>query len=137
MSTGMGSAKGDEAKRDVYDLEDRLLRYATAIIRVTEKIDKTRAGNHVAGQLLRSGTSPYLNHGEAESAESSDDFVHKMRICLKELREAKRALRLVQKVPLIEKPAIIDKVLVETEELIRIFYTSIRTVQQRVPGRAR
>ncbi len=61
-----------------YDLEERLLNYAARIIRFVETLPKTRAGNHVGGQLLRSGTSPLLNHGEAQAAESSKDFVHKI-----------------------------------------------------------
>src|SRR5207249_3887838 len=83
-----------------YDLEERLLDFAARIIRLVESLPKTRAGNHIAGQLLRSGTAPLPNHGEAEAAESRQDFVHKLRICLKELRETKRWLRLVQRVPL-------------------------------------
>jgi len=70
-----------------YDLEGRLLEFASAVIDLSENLPATRAGNHVAGQVLRSGTSPYPNHGEAEAAESRDDFIHKLKICLKELRE--------------------------------------------------
>ncbi len=72
-----------------YDLDDRLLEYSASIIRLVADMAKTKAGNHVGGQLLRSGTSPYFNHGEAEAAESQRDFVHKMGVCLKELRETK------------------------------------------------
>jgi four helix bundle protein len=60
-----------------YDLENRLLEYSAMIIRIVEKLPKSRTGNHVAGQLLRSGTSAYPNHGEAQAAESSKDFIHK------------------------------------------------------------
>ena len=70
-----------------YNLEERLLQYAAAILRLVEQIPATRTGNHVGGQMLRAGTSPLANHGEAESAESPADFVHKLRLCLKELRE--------------------------------------------------
>ena len=115
-----------------YDLDDRLLEYSAAIVRFVEALAKTKAGNHVGGQLLRSGTSPYFNHGEAEAAESPRDFVHKMGVCLKELRETKRALRLTRKVPLVESPAAVDPLLVETEELIKIFFVSIRTANKRV-----
>ena len=73
-----------------YDLEERLLEYAAVIVRLVEKLPNTRAGNHIAGQLLRSGTSPLPNHGEAEAAESRGDFIHKMGICHKELRESRR-----------------------------------------------
>jgi four helix bundle protein len=112
-----------------YDLEDRLLEYSASIVRMTEKMPSTRAANHVGGQLLRSGTSPLFNHGEAQAAESPNDFVHKMKICLKELRESERAPLLVRKVPLMDDPAEVERLLRETDELIRIFVTSIRTAQ--------
>src|SRR6266849_9332366 len=79
-----------------YDLEERLLDYAADIIRLTERLPNTRAGAHVGGQLLRSGTSPLSNHGEAQAAESVDDFIHKLSVCLKELKESRRRLRLVK-----------------------------------------
>jgi len=123
--------KSDAPVDRKYDLEDRLLRYATAIVRLTEQLPNTRAGNHVAGQLLRSGTSPLFNHGEAQAAESPNDFVHKMRICLKELRESQRALRLMQAVPLLADSSELIAMLAETDELIRIFVVSIRTGCQR------
>lgn len=116
----------------MYDLEDRLLEYATSIIRLIERMDKTQAARHVAGQLLRSGTSPLFNHGEAQGAESQKDFVHKLGICLKELKESKRALRLVEKVPLIKPVLAVDPILKETEELIKIFGASIRTAKSKI-----
>ena len=84
-----------------YDLEDRLLEYSVKIIKIVEQLPNTRIGNHVSGQLLRSGTSPYPNHGEAQAADSPKDFVHKLRISLKELRETIRWLKLIQRIPLI------------------------------------
>lgn len=115
-----------------YDLEDRLLEYAAMIVRLVERLPKTRAGNHVGGQVLRSGTSPLFNHGEAEAAESPRDFVHKLGICLKELRETKRGLRLIKKVPLIKPASEVDPALQETEELIKIFVASIRTAKKKM-----
>lgn len=117
-----------------YDLEDRLLEYAVRIVKLTEQMQNTRAGNHVAGQLLRSGTSPLFNHGEAEGAESTRDFVHKLSICLKELKESKRALRLVQRVPLTDDVEALESTLSETDELIRIFGAAVRTSRNRYPG---
>ena len=113
----------------VYDLEERLLNYSVRIIRVVEQLPSTRVGNHISGQLLRSGTSPYPNHGEAQAAESPKDFIHKLRVCLKELRESKRWLRLIQRLPLIEPAESLDGILKETEELIKIFVTSIKTAK--------
>jgi four helix bundle protein len=114
-----------------YDLEERLLSFPANIIQLTESLPGTRAGNHVAGQLLRSGTSPLANHGEAQAAESPNDFLHKLRICLKELRETFRWLQLVEKAGLIANPPELQALIHETDELIRIFVTSIRTTQHK------
>jgi four helix bundle protein len=75
-----------------FDLEERLLQFAAQIIRIEGQLPKSRTGNHVAGQLLRCGTSPLSNHGEAQGAESRNDFIHKLSICYKELRETRRWL---------------------------------------------
>ena len=80
---------------------------------------------------MRSGTSPYPNHGEAQAAESQKDFIHKLRISLKELRESNRWLKLIQKVPLINKSKLLNEILIETEELIKIFYSSIKTAEKK------
>ena len=72
-----------------------LLEFTAQLIRVGRRIAEHASGNHVAGQLLRCGTSPLANHGEVEAAESRKDFIHKLRICLKELKETRRWLRLV------------------------------------------
>jgi four helix bundle protein len=118
-------------KKERYDLEERLLEYSVRIIKIVEQLPNTRTGNHVAGQLLRSGTSPYPNHGEAQAAESPKGFIHKLRISLKELRETQRWLKLIQRAPLIKKPELLDDILEETEELIKIFVTSIKTAEKK------
>ena len=118
-----------------YDLEERLLNFAAEVIRLTERLPHTRAGNHLAGQLLRSGTSPLPNHGEAQAAESRDDFIHKLSICLKELRESRRWLRLILRVPLTKDAEPVEAFVGETEELIRIFAKSIKTAKARSSGR--
>jgi len=110
-----------------YDLDERLLDFLVGIIRITEALPNTRAGNHVAGQLLRSGTSPHPNHGEAQAAESGKDFIHKMSICLKELRESLRWLRLIEKAKLVEDKSNLQLLLKESDELVRIFVASIKT----------
>jgi four helix bundle protein len=115
-----------------YDLEERLLEYSVRIIKILEKLPNTKVGNHVAGQLLRSGTSPYPNHGEAQAAESPKDFIHKLRISLKELRETQRWLKLIQRLPLIRKPDLLNDIYRETEELIKIFVSSINTAQRKI-----
>jgi len=70
-----------------FDLEERLINFAVLIVEIEGTMPNTRAANHLAGQLLRSGTSPALNYGEAQSGESRRDFIHKIKIVLKELRE--------------------------------------------------
>jgi four helix bundle protein len=121
--TGDSSAPSEKKR---YDLEERLLEFAARIVRLVDALPQTRAGNHIGGQLLRCGTSPLANHGEVEAAESRKDFIHKLRICLKELRETSRWLRLVERVELV-RPGRIRPLFQEADELVRIFKTSIRT----------
>ena len=113
-----------------FDLEDRLLEFASAVIDLSEKLPNTRAGNHVAGQVLRSGTSPYPNHGEAEAAESREDFIHKLKVCLKELRETRRWARLIKRKGWAKDDPTLLFVLSESDELIRIFHSSIQTAKR-------
>ena len=101
----------EEMNTRKYDLQDRLLEFSLQVMRIVEQLPNTRAGNHVAGQLLRAGTSPNPNHAEAQAAESPKDFVHKLRIALKELRETQRWLRLIQHAPLIDPSEQINRVL--------------------------
>src|SRR6202790_5443269 len=112
-----------------FDLEDRLLEFSARIIRLADSLPNTRAANHLAGQLLRCGTSPYGNHGEVEAAESRKDFVHKLKICPKELKETRRWLRLAAKSAIVSASKM-TAILSETEELIKIFSSSIRTAER-------
>ena len=111
-----------------WDLEDRLLDYACVIIRLVESLPNSRTANHLAGQLMRSGTSPLPNHGESQAAESVDDFIHKISVVLKELRESERWLKLLARLKYGDAQALIF-LTGETDELIRIFVTSIRTAR--------
>jgi len=113
-----------------FDLEERLLEFASAIIDLSEMLPNTRAGNHIAGQVLRSGTSPYPNHGEAEAAESRDDFIHKLKICLKELPETRRWARLIKRKAWVKNEVNLLFVLGECDELVSIFHSSIQTAQR-------
>ena len=121
--------EGEKGNRK-FDLEERLLEFASAIIDLSERLPSSRAGNHVAGQILRSGTAPYPIHGEAEDAESRDDFIHKLKICLKELRETRRWSRLIQSKGWAKDETALLFILSEAEELIRIFYSSIQTAKR-------
>ena len=126
-STEDGFKTGASRHRDApsgrkFNLEQRLLEYASTVIDLSETLPKSRAGNHVAGQILRSGTSSYPNHGEGEEAESREDFVHKLKVCLKELRETRRWARLINRRGWAKDTATLRFVLSESDELIRIFF---------------
>jgi four helix bundle protein len=125
----VANQKYTSTARPKYDLEERLLEFTANIVRLADSLPNTKAGNHIAGQLLRCGTSPLANHGEVEAAESRKDFLHKLRICLKELRETWRWLRLVGRLQLAET-AELRATLNEIEELIRIFAASVRTTEK-------
>ena len=112
-----------------YDLEERLINFAVSIISITEKLPNTQAGKHIAGQLVRSGTSPASNYGEAQSAESQKDFIHKLKISLKELRESRIWLIILNKKNLISAKNELKSILSECEELIRIFVKCIKTAE--------
>ncbi len=123
------SAEARKTGERVYDLEERLLNFAVAVIDVSERLPKTRAGNHIAGQFLRSGTSPFGNHGEAQAPESQEDFIHKLKICLEELRETRRWARLIERMAWLRGDAQLAFVLREGEELIRFFKASVQTAE--------
>jgi len=113
-----------------FDLEERLIDYAVRVIRTAESLPKTKIGNHVSGQLIRSGTSPAPNYGEAQSAESRADFIHKMRVALKELRETRIWLLIIVRAKLIKPTSKLDALLDENNQLISIFVTSVGTAKQ-------
>jgi four helix bundle protein len=113
-----------------HNLEDRLIAFSTQIIEISESMSKTYTGNHLSAQLLRAGTSVSLNYGEAQSAESRKDFIHKIKIILKELRETMICLKLIMNRCLVNKVAILDKAMIENNELISIFVKSIQTAKK-------
>jgi four helix bundle protein len=113
-----------------FNLEERLINFTVLIIEIASSIPKTRAGTHLSGQIIRSGTSVSLNYGEAQSGESRKDFVHKMKIVLKELRETFVCLKIIYKTKLYKSIRLIEKALKENNELISIFVKSVETAQK-------
>src|SRR5206468_9729955 len=107
-------------------LEERLTHFAVRIVRLSGSLPRTSAGKHIAGQILRSGTSPAPNYGEARGAESHADFVHKLRIVLKELNETSIWLRVIKRSRIL-KPELLTEIILENNELCRIFTTSLKT----------
>jgi four helix bundle protein len=112
-----------------YDLEERLIDFAVIVSDIVEGLPATRMGNYLAGQLVRSGCSPALNYGEAQSAESRNDFIHKMKVILKELRESLISIKLIERKKLYD----LEKMLGakdECNQLVAIFVKSIETAKK-------
>lgn len=114
-----------------FDLQDRMIDYAVKIIHFIEKLPDTKTGKHISYQLMRSGTSPAPNYGEAQSAESRSDFIHKLKIALKELRESEVWLKIILKGKLLDSENEIKELLQETDELISILFKSVSTAKKR------
>lgn len=113
-----------------YDLEERLVDYTCRMIDVVEALPNSRSGNYIAGQLVRSCHSPTFNYGEAQAAESPKDFVHKMGIILKELKECRAALKIIRKKEMVTPSKRLDGVFQETQELIAIIAKGIITARK-------
>ena len=113
-----------------FDLEERLINFSVLIIEITKEMPNNYASNHLAKQLLRSGTSVSLNYGEAQSGESRKDFVHKMKVVLKELRETLICLKIIERTGLYKTRTKIQVAKSENNELISIFVKSVETAQK-------
>ena len=113
-----------------FELEERLIDFSVSIIFFVESLPNTISANHLGGQLLRSGTSPSLNYGEAKSPESKNDFLHKMKVCLKELRESHNCLRIFYKAKIYKAELSLKELISECNELISIFVKSINTASK-------
>ena len=112
------------------ELEERLIDFAVRIVKLSGGLPKTPAGKHIAGQIMRSGTSPAPNYGEARGAESTADFIHKLRIVFKELNETLIWLRVVERSGMLRNELIAD-IIGENTELCRIFASSLKTAQRK------
>ena len=113
-----------------FNLEDRLIDFAVRILHVAGSLPKTKAGNHIAGQLIRCGTAPAPNYGEAQDAESRADFIHKMKVSLKELRETRIWLLIIGKANLLKPASKLEPLIDESNQLIPIFVASVKTAKQ-------
>lgn len=116
-------AKGD-------DIQERLVQFAVDIIQLTTELPKSSAAKHVSGQILRSGTSPAPNYAEARSAESSNDFIHKLKVVLKELNETKVWLQIIVRGEMLSADECFG-LQKEVDELCRILNASVTTAMAR------
>jgi four helix bundle protein len=115
----------------IFDLEARLIDFAVRVIRTAESLPKTKVGNHISEQLIRCGTSSAPNYGEAQRSESRADFIHKMKVCLKELRETRVWLLMIVRANLIKQASKVEPLIDENNELISIFVTSLKTAKRK------
>ena len=114
-----------------FDLEERLIDFSVEVVKFYEFLKPKKPSVHLGGQLIRSSTSPSLNYGEANAAESKRDFIHKMKVCLKELRETYNCLRIINGAELHDNSNKMKTLLIENNELISIFVTSINTAKRK------
>jgi len=117
-----------------FDLQDRLINFAVLIIEISKSLNKSYEGMHLSKQIIRSGTSPALHYGEAQSAESRKDFIHKVKWVLKELRETHANLKIIKRAELSDDSDLINKAQKETHELISIFVVSAKTARRNDGG---
>ncbi|HBC88465.1 MAG TPA: four helix bundle protein [Lentisphaeria bacterium] len=117
-------------KERKFDLQDRLIDFAVRIIKLSASLPETKEGKHISSQILRSGTSPAPNYGEAQSAESRADFIHKLKIALKELRETEIWIKIIIRAELIPNSVELPSLLKEADELISILFKSVETAKK-------
>ena len=122
--------KTDRSFQGKYDLQDRFVDYAVRIIKLSESLPETKSGKHICSQIFKSGTSPAPNYGEAQGAESKADFIHKLKIALKELRETEVWLKIIVRAKMIQPSEKMTSLLGETDELISIVFKSIDTARK-------
>jgi four helix bundle protein len=115
--------------KHVFDLEDRLVDFACMCLEVCDLLPGTKTGNNLEHQLSKSGTAPALIYGEAQAAESRADFIHKISMVLKEIKESRINLKIIKRKPVIVHEKV-DKAFAEANELMAIFLKSIETARR-------
>lgn len=112
-----------------YDLEDRIIEFSAKIVHLVDSLPNSRAGNYIGGQLIRCGIAPSLMYGEAQGAESRDDFIHKMKLTLKELKETRSCQKLIRTIGMVPQNESLIELYKENEQLIAIIGKSIETAK--------
>ena len=112
------------------ELQERLIEFAVRILSLADKLPSTPAGKHIRGQIIKSGTSPAPNYSEARNAESSADFIHKLKIVIKELNETLVWMKIIIKSKIMKQNLLSD-LLDENEQLCKIISTSIATAKEK------
>jgi four helix bundle protein len=112
------------------DIENRLISFSVRIYRLTEKLNKDSFSSHLISQLIRSGTSAALNYGEAQGAESRKDFIHKIGVVIKELRESLVNIKIIQESQICSDELFVNDIIRENNELIAIFFATLKTARK-------
>lgn len=115
-----------------FDLDERLIKFSVSTLDIVEQMVKSKTSNHLGGQLIRSCTAPALIYGEVSAAESDADFIHKLSMVLKELRETRNCLKIIEMRSLVPASSRIELIIDECSQLISIIGASIATVRRRV-----
>ena len=121
--------------REKFDLQERFIDFAVCVLKLCEALPKTFAGQHIASQLIRSATSTASNYGESQGAESRADFVHKLGVALKEMRESHVWLRIIAKAGMLEKPEKLQPILQEANELASILFAGVSTAKRNIASK--
>ena len=116
-------------------LEERLIQFSVLVIEIANQLPITKAGTLLTGQMIRSGTSSALNYGEAQSAESRKDFIHIIKIVLKELRETLICIKIIERAKLLKSNEYLNKAILESNELISIFVKSVETAERNLKSK--
>ena len=119
-----------------FDLNERLIDFAVKIIELYSTITKSAAGTYLCDHMMRAGISPSHHYGEAQGAESRKDFIHKLGILIKELRESLNAMKVIKKANLCNSNLLLDDTIKECIELISIFNKSIDTAKKNLNNKS-
>jgi len=119
------------------NLIERMVDFSGLVLMITKTLSEDYEGQHMCKQLVRSNTSASLNYGEAMGGESRKDFIHKMNIAIKELRESYMNMRIIKASALSSEEKLLNKAIDECDQLISIFVTSVNTAKRNDQERSR
>jgi four helix bundle protein len=112
------------------EIEDRTIKFAVSVLKLIDVLPDCKSCNHLCGQLLRSSTATPLIYGEACAGESAQDFIHKMGVALKELKETRNCLKVIRAAEYCPDVKAVGSLLDENDQLIAIFGSSINTARK-------
>jgi four helix bundle protein len=118
------------------EIEDRLIKFSVRTFKLSGKLEKTEFSAYLSNQLLRSAASAALNYGEAQGAETTRDFIHKIGVVIKELRESRVNFKLIKESAICQDQMELEAVLQENDELVAIFFVTLKTARTKLTSLA-